>query len=48
MVKSWQGGHGGGGAVLTEIGLQLVVELSQLSELQTQLFQSVAIFNKFD
>ena len=48
LVKSWQGGHGGGGAELTEVGLQLVVELSQLSALQTQLFQSVAVFYKFD
>ncbi|WP_239797375.1 winged helix-turn-helix domain-containing protein [Candidatus Nitrotoga arctica] len=48
LVKSWQGGHGGGGAELTEIGKQLVVELSRLSALQTQLFQSVAVLDEFD
>ncbi|WP_173052777.1 winged helix-turn-helix domain-containing protein [Candidatus Nitrotoga sp. AM1P] len=48
LVKSWQGGHRGGGAELTEVGQQLVVELSRLSALQTQLFQSVAVFNEFD
>ena len=48
LIKSWQEGHGGGGAELTEIGKQLVVELSCLSALQTQLFQSVAVFNEFD
>lgn len=48
LVKSWQGGHGGGGAELTEVGKQLVIELSRLSALQTQLFQSVAVLNGFD
>jgi molybdate transport system regulatory protein len=42
------GGHGGGGAELTEVGQQPVVELSRLSALQTQLFQSVAVFDEFD